>query len=98
MLEALGNHVILEIIQQSDELKNRLKKSGLLVQDDIKQGEPDRGRVYAIGPDVKEPGFKVGDVVVFHTKEVFQGFKHDGKNLVSMNDFEIMAVLTGEVA
>lgn len=94
MLTPTADNVLIEIITRSDQFAAEVKaRSGLITPDNLKQDEPDRGRVVAIGQDVKDPGYKVGDLVVFHTREIFQGFKFDGKNLVTMRDSEIMAVI-----
>lgn len=95
-LEPKGKHVLLEIVTRADKLAAETKaRSGLLVPTQkVRQGEPNTGVVYAIGPNV--PGdrlYHVGDTVVFHTKEIFQGFEFDGKKLVSMDDDDILAVI-----
>ena len=55
------------------------------------QGEPSQGIVYLIDPNIKDAEYKVGDRVVFHSKEIFQGFEHDGKKLISVKHHEIIA-------
>ena len=100
MLEPYGENVLLEIIERVDVFADDLKKrTGLLVpKDKIKQDEPNMGIVYAIGDDVKDPPFKVGDKVVFRTKEIFQGFKWDDKKLVSLKYDEVIAsIIEGAV-
>lgn len=93
----IGQNVILEIITEMDKLADRYK-STLIIETTSKtvQGQPNTGRVYVISPDIKDPDYKVGDMVVFHTEEVFQGFKMDGKNLVTVKHNEIIASINEE--
>jgi co-chaperonin GroES (HSP10) len=96
VLEPFADYVELEIVTQLDaEREAAAKRSGILLADRV-QGEPDRGRVLAIGPDAKEPGYKVGDLVVFHTKEVFQGMKDGDKNVIFVRHSEILAKINEE--
>lgn len=98
MLEPVGDSVLLEIVTRVDALKEDVKKrSGLLIDSGMKQDEPDRGRVVAISKDIADPEYAVGDLVVFHTREIFQGFRWDGKDLVSMKHEEIIAKIIEEV-
>lgn len=98
MLEPTADNVLLEIVERVEAFADDLKKrSGLLVDTGkVKQDEPDRGRVVAISPDITDPEYKVGDLVLFKTKEIFQGFKWDDKKLVFMKDHEIIATLIEE--
>lgn len=95
-LQPIGQNVILEIVTRVDALADQYKKSsGLLIaKDSIKQDEPNQGRVYAISPDIKDPEYQIGDLVVFHTKEIFQGFPWGDKKLVNLQHEEILAKLT----
>lgn len=95
-LEPKGENVLLEIITRADQFAAAAQKtSGLIVTTtQTKQAEPNMGRVYAIGTEVsKDREYKVGDVVIFHTKEIFQGFKFEGKSLVSVLHDEIVAIV-----
>lgn len=94
-LEAKGNHVLLEIITRGDQLAEKYKGSLIIQGDKLKQDEPNTGRVYSIGSDVPADRiYKVGDTVVFHTKEIFQGFPYEDKKLCSMPHEEILAIVT----
>lgn len=98
MLEPIGQNVLLEIVTRVDAFADDLhNRSGLLVaKESIKQDEPNQGRVYAISPAIKNPEYKVGDLVVFRTKEIFQGFRFDDKDLVSMKHEEILGKINEE--
>lgn len=100
MLEPVGDNVLLEIVTRVDQFAGDLKKrTGLLVaKDSIKQDEPNTGRVYAISKSIKDPEYSVGDLVIFSTKEIFQGFRHEGKDLVSMRHEEIIGKINEEAA
>lgn len=95
-LQPIGQNVIIEIISRAEVLAAKYKKSsGLLIPtENVKQDEPNQGRVHAISASIKDPGYKVGDIVVYGTKEIFQGFEFEGKKLVSMQHSEIKAVMT----
>lgn len=95
-LDPKGKHVLLEIVTRADQLADEVKnRSGLLVTTaKTRQGEPNTGIVYAIGADVPDDRlYHVGDTVVFHSKEIFQGFHFDGKKLVSVEHEEILAII-----
>jgi hypothetical protein len=91
MLEPTGDNVMLEIITRVDAFADDVKaRSGLHIDKQrIVQDEPDRGRVLGIGPAVEDPECKIGDTVVFHTKDIFQGIEWDGKKLVFVKYFEL---------
>ncbi len=93
MLEPIGDKVLIEILTRAEAEKAHLEKSTSLLIPELKgvQGEPDRGVVYAISSDIEKPEYSIGDTVVFHSEDIFEGFKHDGKNLVAVHDFEILA-------
>lgn len=100
MLEPIGQNVILEIISRGEEYAAGVKsRSGLIVQaDKIKQNEPNQGRVYAVSAAIKDPEYSVGDLVIYSTRDIFQGFEFDGKKLVTMKADEIIAKLSEEAA
>jgi co-chaperonin GroES (HSP10) len=92
MLKAVNNKVVLEIIKNLDRYAEDVKKrSGLLVSPKVVQGEPNMGKVYSIGPDVTDPGYEVGDMVVFNKAGMFMGFKHEDKDFIALDAFEIQA-------
>lgn len=99
-LQPIGQTVIIEIVSRADLLADQAKKSsGILIPTEgIKQDEPNQGLVQAISKSIEDPGYKVGDMVIYGTKEVFQGFKFEGKKLISMQHSEIKAIITEEVA
>lgn len=97
-LQAKGEHVLLEIITKADRIAAETqKRSGIfLASEKMIQGEPDMGRVFSIGDKVPAAHqYKIGDVVIYHTKEMFQGFEYEGKRLTSMLHSEIMAIVSG---
>lgn len=100
MIEPIGQNVILEIISKGEDYAAGVKaRSGLILQaDKIKQDEPNQGRVYAISSSIENPAYAVGDVVIYSTREIFQGFEFEGKKLVSMKHDEIIAKLMEETA
>lgn len=96
MLEPNGQKVILEIVTRVDAFAGDVKRdSGLLIATGkMVQDEPQRGVVYAVSPEIKGPEIKVGDRVIFHTKEIFQGFAWDDRKLVAVEYDEIKGILT----
>lgn len=95
VLQPVGTQVLLEIISRRDDLASNLKRSsGLLIPEKVREGEPNQGRVYAVGQDVPEDRiYIIGDTVVFSTKEVFQGFEFEGKKLISVEHYDIQAII-----
>lgn len=92
MLHAVSNKVVLEIVKNLDRYAEDVKKrSGLLVSPKVPQGEPNMGKVYSIGPAVVDPGYEVGDTVVFNKGGLFIGFKHEDKDFIACDDTEILA-------
>lgn len=92
MIEPVNNNVILEIATKLDKYAEDVKKrSGIIVSPKIAQGQPNQGVVLAIAKGIKDPEYSVGDIVVFSKGGIFEGFKHDGKDLVSVAHDEIVA-------
>ena len=95
MLKAVNNKVILEIVKNLDRYAEDVKKrSGLLVSPKLQQGQPDTGVVQSIGKDVVDPEYAIGDTVIFNKGGMFLGFKHEGKDYIAVDAFEIQAKVT----
>ncbi len=95
MLHAVSNKVVLEIVSKLDAYAEDVKKrSGLLVSPKVPQGEPNMGKVFSIGPEVEKPGYAVGDTVVFNKAGMFTGFKHEDKDFIIVDSFEVQAKVT----
>lgn len=79
-IKATGNYVVLKmVVKDQDEGMYKKKKSGLYVPNqEEEQAAPagggkmqlDHALVHEVGPDVKDPGFKVGDKVVFNEYDI----------------------------
>ncbi len=81
MIKPLGEFIVLEPV------KEEKKKSAILLPDDDKN-ESDRGKVIAVGDQVKD--IKKGDVVFF-AKYSDQKIKHEGKDYSVVKHEKILA-------
>lgn len=96
-MQPIGDNVIVEIITETDKFTDEVaQRTGLIYQATEKtvQGEPYNGRVYAMGPDIEDPEYSIGDNVVFSIQEIFQGFRYDDKKLVRVKHHEIIGKIT----
>lgn len=96
MLQPKGKNCLIEIITRADVMAKDVEaRSGLLLSTArTPQGQPNTGVVHSIGPDVPIAAaseYKIGDTVVFHTDQIFQGFEWEGKKLVSIDYQGIIA-------
>ena len=76
MLKPLSDHVVIE------PLREEKKKGSIILPDTIDKEKQERGKVLAVGPEVKE--LKKGDLVVF-TRKNHEGFQFSE---VKINDKE----------
>ena len=98
-MQPAGQKVALEIIKNLDRFAEDIKKrSGLLISNSVTQGTPISGRVYKISPNIVDPQYKIGEVVVFRMPEgeVFKGWRLDDKELVFVEHDWIIATITEE--
>lgn len=94
-MKPVGKTVIVELVERAQDLAANVRaRSGLLIATKkLVQGMPDRGLVIAVGSEVENPEFVVGDTVIFKHQENFQGFEIDGKKLAGIPSKDIVATL-----
>lgn len=93
----LPDQILLEIVSNLENYKKDLDSRipGFVVSDKMVQGQPDRGRVHAIGSDIKESELVVGDLVIFKKEDTFLGFEIDGLKLINVKPGEICGKMVG---
>lgn len=90
-LKPLPGKILVEFITRSDARAEEVKKrSGLLLPEAEFQGAPDRGVVYAVGPDV-DPQISVGRTVFFKD-DTPKGFEWEGRKLFALEARQILGV------
>ncbi len=88
-MEALNDYVIIEPKTRTDDLNASLANTGLEVN--TTEGEPHKGVIRAVGPDVKI-AVQVKDVVVFD-EAAPRGFKIDDKGYLFVRSKFVIAKL-----
>jgi len=93
-LRPLADHIIVEAVEEE-----ATHASGLIIPDTVSKEKPQKGKVLAVGPGkYTEDGkrmpmdTKVGDIVLF-TKYGPTEVKLDGKDLLVLNESDILAVV-----
>jgi len=88
-----GDHIFVESIEEE------VTASGIIIPDTASKEKPQKGKVIAVGPgkvgdDNKRIGMEVkdGDVVLF-AKYGPSEIKVDGKNLLVLNETDVLAIL-----
>lgn len=105
MIHAVNGYILIEPIlptqQETEQLKKRLEKSGLLVAEskpDNKskfEGVPTQGYIRFL-PEAYDGNLEAGMHIVFDEKSP-AGFKHEGMVLFSIKQDQIIAVVFPEV-
>jgi len=93
-LRPLADHIIIEALDEEE-----THSSGLIIPDTVSKEKPQKGKVMAVGPGkYDEDGkrmpmdVKVGDIVLF-TKYGPTEVKLDGKELLVLNESDVLAVI-----
>ncbi len=93
-LRPLADHIIVEAAKEEE-----THSSGLIIPDTVSKEKPQKGKVLAVGPGKHgEDGKRtpmdvnVGDMVLF-TKYGPTEVKLDGKELLVLNESDILAVI-----
>lgn len=87
-LTPLNDYLIIEV-KQEEEIKT---SAGIILPDSVDIEQPDLGKVYKIGVDVKTKQVAVGDTVLFK-KHLFDEIKHEGKHLYFGKETNLFAVV-----
>jgi len=95
MLKPLNDNVVIELI----EVEKKTASGIILTGDTVKESYAE-GTVVAVGPGStleqsgrREMTVKVGDRVVYNAYEGMASIERDGKKLVIMGEFNILAVV-----
>ncbi len=84
--EPLANRVLVE---REEEVTTTA--SGIIIPDNAKE-KPQRAKVLAVGPDAKEEGISVGDIVVFG-KYAGTDIVLDEKEYLILNSDDILGII-----
>lgn len=98
-LVAVGNWVLLEIILHSDmraaDVKSKIP--GFVMAKPEFEALPMFGKVYKVGDGVKNPEFKIGDIVIFKEDKP-HAFTHNGIDYLPVRPDQIKAIYTGDIS
>lgn len=81
-VKALPGLVLVEPIKRSAGRSSSI--SGFEFEKPKYEGTPNTGKVYSIGADITDPGFDVGDTVVFNNEPTPDGFRVGELRLMAM--------------
>lgn len=94
MLKPMPEVVLIEILTNADKLRRDVQqRSGIILQDKMIEGQPNQGRVYAIGSAIPEHEYNIGDMVVFKLHAPFEGFEFEGTKLIGVEHSEVIAII-----
>ena len=92
-LQPLNDGVVVERLEEED-----VTPSGIVLPDSAKE-KPQKGKILSVGPGkLSDKGervpmtLKVGDIVLF-TKYGPTEIKHDGKELLFLNESDVLAIV-----
>lgn len=90
-IKPIGNNIFIE---PKLFVPHGKRKSGIVVQETVRQGIPFQGTIIAIGPDVKpEFELKVGDKCIFQLSGSYKTHEFEGQDFCIAEPKEITAKL-----
>ncbi len=89
-VKATGNYVVLKFESVEREL---FRKQGKIFVPNSNEKETYKPTIYSIGPEVKDPSFKIGDEVVFNQYDMNKFGDDTGQIYGVVQAHNIMAVL-----